>query len=284
MIVITGASGQLGRLVIEELLKSVPANQLVAAVRTPEKVDDLAKLGVVVRKADYNDLHLLQKAFAGADKVLLISSSEIGQRAQQHANAIEAAKNAGVQLIAYTSILHADTTPLSLGEEHKKTENLLKKAGIPHVLLRNGWYTENYTSGITYALQSGVVMDCAGNGKISSAARADFAAAAAAVLITDNQADKVYELAGDEAFTLNDFAAELSRQSGKTIKYNNVTEAEYATALKNAGLPEVLATLLADSGTGASEGGLFDSSKTLSKLINRPTTSLSEVIKQALNK
>jgi NAD(P)H dehydrogenase (quinone) len=284
MIVITGASGQLGRLVINELLKSVPASELVAAVRSPEKVEDLAKLGVQVRKADYTQPSTLETAFTGADKVLLISSNEVGQRAPQHANVIAAAKTAGVGLLAYTSILHADTTPLSLRSEHKQTEAKLAESGVPYVLLRNGWYTENYAAGIPAALEHGVILGSAGEGRISSAARADYAAAAAAVLLADHQAGNVYELAGDEAYTLSGFAAEVSKQSGKTINYQDMPEAEYANALKGIGLPEGLADMLADADVGASKGGLFDGSKTLSKLIGRPTTPLSEVVKKALTK
>jgi NAD(P)H dehydrogenase (quinone) len=284
MIVITGASGQLGRLVINELLKSVPASELVAAVRSPEKVEDLAKLGVQVRKADYTQPSTLETAFTGADKVLLISSNEVGQRAPQHANVIAAAKTAGVGLLAYTSILHADTTPLSLRSEHKQTEARLAESGVPYVLLRNGWYTENYAAGIPAALEHGVILGSAGEGRISSAARADYAAAAAAVLLADHQAGNVYELAGDEAYTLSGFAAEVSKQSGKTINYQDMPAAEYANALKGIGLPEGLADMLADADVGASKGGLFDGSKTLSKLIGRPTTPLSEVVKKALTK
>ena len=284
MIVITGASGQLGRLVVDELLKSVPASELVAAVRSPEKVDDLAKIGVQVRQADYNQPDTLDAAFNGADKVLLISSSEVGQRAPQHANVIAAAKKAGVGLLAYTSILHADATPLALGSEHKQTEATLAESGVPYVVLRNGWYTENYAAGIPVALQHGAVFGCAGDGRISSAARADYAAAAAAVMLADNQAGNVYELAGDDAYTLTEFAAQVAKQSGKAVTYQDMPEAEYAKALKGSGFPDGMAELLAQSDTGASKGGLFDDSKTLSQLINRATTPLSEVVKQALAK
>jgi NAD(P)H dehydrogenase (quinone) len=214
--------------------------------------------------------------------VLLISSSEVGQRAPQHANVITAAKKAGVGLLAYTSILHADATPLSLGSEHKQTEAMLAESGVPHVVLRNGWYTENYAAGIPVALEHGAVPGCAGQGRISSAARADYAAAAAAVLLADDQAGNVHELAGDNAYTLAEFAAEVAKQSGKAVTYQDMPEAEYANALKGAGIPEGMAQLLAQSDTGASKGGLFDDSRTLSKLIGRPTTPLSEVVKQAL--
>lgn len=282
MLVITGASGQLGRLVIEELLRTVPAERIVAAVRTPDKVQDLAARGVHVRQADYGRPETLDTAFTGADTVLLISSSEVGRRAPQHKAVIDAAARAGVKLLAYTSILHADTSPMGLAAEHKETEAYLKASGVPFVVLRNGWYTENYTASIAPAVRHGVFPGSAGDGRIASAARADYAAAAAAVLIRENQAGRVYELAGDEAYTLADLAAEISRQSGKTVTYHNLPEAEYRAALIGAGLPEGLAGLLAESDTGASKGGLFDDTRQLRQLIGRPTTPLATLVKAAL--
>jgi NAD(P)H dehydrogenase (quinone) len=282
MIAVTGATGQLGRLVITELLKSVSANELVAVARTPDKAADLAALGVQVRRGDYTLPETLVDALAGVDKLLLISSSEVGQRVAQHANAIAAAKSAGVKLLAYTSILHADSTPLGLGDEHRQTEALLAQSGLPFVLLRNGWYTENYAASIPAALQYGVLLGSAGEGRIASAARADYAAAAAAVLLKENQAGKVYELAGDASYTLGDFAAAIAKQSGKPVAYQDMPPADFAAALKHAGLPEGLADLLADSDAGASKGGLFDDSRTLSALIGRPTTPMAEVVRKAL--
>lgn len=279
MIVITGASGQLGRQVISELLKKLPAAEIVAAVRDPNKVADLAAQGVQVRVADYNQPTTLESAFKGAEKVLLISSNELGQRVTQHGHVIDAAQQAGVKLLAYTSILHADSSPLTLAEEHKETEALIKASGLSYVLLRNGWYTENYLASVPTALQHGVLIGSAANGKISSAARADYAAAAAVVLTEGNQAGKVYELAGDDAYTLTDLAAEISRQSGKHVTYQNLPKAEFKNVLIGAGLPEAFAELLADSDLGASQGGLFDNSHQLSQLIGRPTTPLATMIK-----
>jgi len=278
MIVVTGATGQLGRLVIKALLKKVPAAEIVAAVRNPEKAKDLAESGIQVRYADYSQTASWDEALKGADKVLLISSSEIGQRANQHRNVIDAAKRSGVKLLAYTSVLHAGTSPLGLAAEHRATEALLSASGVPFVLLRNGWYTENYTAGVPAALTHGAVYGCAGDGRISSAARADYAEAAAAVLTTDNQAGRVYELAGDTSYTLTELTAEISRQSGKSIGYVNLPEAEYKSVLIKVGLPEVIAELLANSDTGASKDALFDDSRQLSKLIGRPTTSLATAI------
>lgn len=279
MIVITGASGQLGRQVITELLKKLPAAEIVAAVRDPNKVADLAAQGVQVRVADYNQPATLESAFKGADKVLLISSNELGQRTTQHNQVIHAAKQADVNILAYTSILHADISPLALAEEHKETEALIKASGLPYVLLRNGWYTENYLASVPAALQHGALIGSAANGQISSAARADYAAAAAVVLTEVNQAGKVYELAGDDAYTLTDLAAEISRQAEKHVSYQNLPKAEFKNALIGAGLPEAFAELLADSDLGASQGGLFDNSQQLSQLIGRPTTPLATMIK-----
>jgi len=282
MIAITGATGQLGRLVIQNLLNTVPASQIVAAVRSPEKAADLAALGVQVRQADYAQPATLDAAFQGVDKLLLISSSEVGQRAPQHAAVIAAAQKAGVKLLAYTSLLRADSSPLGLAAEHKETEAMLRASGLPHVLLRNGWYTENYTGSVPAALQYGAVMGSAKDGRIASAARADYAAAAAAVLTKEGQAGQVYELAGDTAYTLAELAAEIASQSGKPVVYNDLPQAAYADALVQVGLPEGFAALLADSDVGASKGALFDDSHQLSRLIGRPTTPLAEVVKTAL--
>lgn len=284
MIVVTGASGQLGRLVIQSLLaRNVPAAQIVAAVRNPARAADLAALGVQVRAADYTQPATLDAAFSGAEKLLLVSSSEVGQRFPQHKNVVDAAKRAGVKLLAYTSLLRADSSPLGLRDEHFATEQYLSESGLPHVVLRNGWYTENYLASILPALQHGAYIGSAGEGRIASAARADYADAAAVVLTSPDQAGKVYELAGDTSYTLTEFAIELSRQTGKQIPYVNMSEAEFKGALLGAGLPEPIAALLADSDTGASKGGLFDDSHTLSALIGRPTTSLAALMRAALN-
>ena len=282
MIAITGATGQLGRLVIEALLPKIPAAQIVAAVRNPEKAKDLAALGVQVRQADYGQPATLEAAFQGVEKVLLISSSEVGQRAAQHGAVIDAAAKAGVKLIAYTSLLRADSSPLALAGEHKATEDALRASGLPFVLLRNGWYTENRTAGVAAALQHGAVLGAAGEGRTASAARADYAAAAAAVLTREDQAGRVYELAGDTAYTLSELAAEIAHQSGKAVAYQDLPEPAFKAALVQAGLPEGFAGLLADSDTGTAKGGLFDDSRQLSQLIGRPTTPLATTVAAAL--
>ncbi|HCT2146021.1 SDR family oxidoreductase [Raoultella ornithinolytica] len=282
MIAITGATGQLGHLVLQNLLKTTAASQIVAIVRNPAKAEALSQQGIVVRQADYTDEAAFTAALQGVDKLLLISSSEVGQRTPQHRNVIHAAKAAGVKFIAYTSLLHADKSPLGLHVEHVETEKMLADSGIPYALLRNGWYTENYLASAPPALEHGVFIGAAGDGKIASATRADYAEAAARVIAEEGHAGKVYELAGDEAWTLSELAAALSKKSGKNVVYQNLSEADFAAALKSVGLPAGLADMLADSDVGAAKGGLFDDSRTLSALIGRPTTPLAESIKGIL--
>lgn len=282
MIAITGATGQLGRLVIAELLQTLPASAIVAAVRSPDKAKDLAARGVQVREADYGRPETLDTAFNGVEKLLLISSSEVGQRVPQHRAVIDAARRRGVSLVAYTSLLHADTSILGLAGEHRQTEAALQASGLPAVILRNGWYAENYMSGLQAALAHGVIMGSAGAGRIAAAARADYAAAAAAVLCKDAQAGRVYELVGDAAFTMDELAAEIARQSGKPVRYQDMVAADYAMALRNVGLPDAFADLLADCDVGVSQGALFDDSRELSGLIGRATTPLSDVVAAAL--
>lgn len=285
MIAVTGATGQLGQLVIDALLKTLPAAEIVAAVRNPEKAEGLAATGVLVREADYDRPETLARAFAGIDKLLLISSSEVGKRLAQHQAAIDAARHAGVKLLVYTSLLHADRSPLALAEEHRQTEALIRASGIPYVILRNGWYTENYSASIPSALAHGVHFGSAGEGRIASAARQDYADAAAAVLAaSDDASGRIFELAGDEPYTLAQFAAEIARQSGKPIAYQDLPEADFKAALVDAGLPEHFAAVLADSDAGVAKGGLFDDGHQLRALIGRPTTSLAETVSKALEK
>ena len=276
---ITGATGQLGRLVVSKLKEKVSAGNIVALVRSPQKASDL---GIEVREANYEQPETLETALKGIDTLLLISSSEVGKRAAQHKNIIEAAKKASVKWIVYTSLLHADTSSLSLAEEHRATEAMLKEAGIPFTLLRNGWYTENYTGSIPGALAGGAFLGSVGEGKVSSAPRTDFAEAAVAVLTSEGQQGKIYELAGDEAYTLTELAGEVSRQSGKDIPYKNLPEGDYSVALTSFGLTEPLAQAIASWDVSASKGDLFDDSRQLSSLIGRPTTPLSNTVAEAL--
>jgi NAD(P)H dehydrogenase (quinone) len=278
-IAITGASGQLGRLVVDKLKAWVSAKEIVALARTPAKA---AGLGVAVRQADCARPDTLASALSGIDTLLLISSSEVGERAVQHRNVIEAAQHAGVKRIVYTSLLHADRSPLSLAEEHRDTEAALKASDIPFTILRNGWYTENYTAAVNGAVSAGALIGSAGGGRISSAPRADYAEAAVAVLTSLGHEGMTYELAGDDAYTLTDLAAEISRQTGKVIPYKDLPERSYAAALAGLGLPQGLARAIASWDVCASKGALFEDGRQLSRLIGRPTTPLAAVVAETL--
>ena len=279
IIAITGASGHLGRLVVPRLRAALPTTDIVALARSPEKAADL---GVAVRAADYDKPDTLDAALAGADTLLLISSSDIGRRVDQHTNVIAAAKGAGVKRIVYTSLLHADTSSLSLATEHVATEAALKDSGLVHTVLRNGWYSENHTASIPATLQAGFFAGSAGDGRISAATRADFADAAVAVLAGEGHDGKVYELAGDAPYTLSELAAELSRQVGREIPYRNLPPAEYAALLREAGISDAYAEAIAQFDVDASTGALFDDGRELSRLIGRPTTPLADAVAEAL--
>ena len=285
-LLVTGATGQLGGLVIDALLKTRPAAEIVGLVRdggASSKANELAARGVETRRGDYDDPASLRSAFTGIERLLFISSSAMEGRVAQHRNVVDAARAAGVSLIAYTSVLHADRSPLGLAEDHRQTEALLAASGVPHVLLRNGWYTENYMASLPAALAHGALIGAAGEGRIASAARADYAAAAAAVLLSaDDQAGRTYELAGDEAYTLAALAAEVSRQTGREIAYHDLPQADYQAALLGAGLPAGLAALLADSDAAAAKGALFDDGGDLRRLLGRPTTPWTESVRHAL--
>lgn len=278
-IAVTGAAGQLGHIVIKNLKLKTSLANLLALVRNPEQTE---VLGVTAKAIDYSKPATLDSALSGVETLLLISSSEIGQRAAQHANVIAAAKKAGVKRIVYTSVLHADTSVLSLAEEHRATEADLKSSGLSYTILRNGWYTENYTGSVGAALANGAFFGSAGDGRISSATREDLADAAVAVLTTDGHVNATYELAGDTAWTLAELAAEISKQTGKDIPYRNLSESDYAAALEGAGLPKGLAAAFASYDVSASQGALYGSERTLSELIGRPTTSLAASVERAL--
>ncbi len=281
-IVIAGATGQLGRHVVEALLeRNVPAADIVATGRSVEKLADFAERGVTVQEMDYENPASVAEALNGATKVLLISSSAVGQRVEQHRTVIEAAKAEGVELLAYTSIANADTTGMKLAAEHQATEELLKESGVPFVLLRNSWYLENYTEQLQGTLAQGAIAGSAGDGKVSGATRADYAQAAAAVLVADHQAGKVYELGGDHAFTLDQLASEISSAAGREIAYNDLPANEYQQILVGAGVPDAFAEILADSDLGIARGDLLVTSGDLQKLIGHPSTPLSEAVRSA---
>lgn len=276
-IAITGATGQLGSIVVNKL-KEKAGNNIIALVRSTQKAADL---GVEAREANYDRPETLEAALKDVDTLLLISGSEIGKRATQHKNVIEAAKKNGLKKIVYTSILHADTSTMSLAAEHLTTEAALKQSGIPYTILRNGWYTENYAGAIPGAIAGGALLGSAGDGKISAASRKDYAEAAVVVLTSEGHDGKVYELAGDGAFTLADLAAEISKQTGKNIPYNNLPEAEYAGILAGFGIPKDLAEAIAGWDTSISKGDLFNDSKQLSTLTGKTTSTINEVVAEA---
>lgn len=281
-IVVTGATGQLGRLVIEELLARVPAEQVAAVVRDRAKAAAFAERGVDVREADYSKPETLAGAFRAGEVVLLISGSEVGQRLAQHTAVIDAAKAAGVARLVYTGVLGGPAADFKLADEHRATEQAILDSGLTYTFLRNGWYSENYTAQIPVQLEHGVV-GSAGKGLIGSAARADYAAAAAVVLTTEGHEDRAYELSGDESWTLAEYAAELSRQSGAEVAYNDVPAEVYQGILTGVGLPEPLAEILVDVDVSAIRTGLLQGgSGDLSRLIGRPTTPLADSIAAAL--
>ena len=278
-IAITLATGQLGRLVVQSLKTRAPHEDIVALVRSPEKAGDL---GVAVREADYDRPETLERALADVDTLLLISGPVPGVRVAQHRNGIAAAKRAGVKRIVYTSAIHAEVSPLDIAADHRAAEADLRAAGVAHTIVRNGWYTENYASAISGALTSGVVLGSAGDARISSATRADYAEGIAAVLADAAHAGEVYELAGDDAWTMSELAAEIARQSGRTVAYRDLPPAKYASILTGFGIPAGVAKAIAGWDVAAAQGALFDDSRTLSRLIGRPTTPLSETVAEVI--
>lgn len=279
-IAITGATGQLGQLAIAALKERDPGADLIALVRDPAKA---AGLGVPARAFDYKQPDTLAPALAGVDVLVLISSNDFDDRAGQHANVIVAAKAAGVGRVIYTSLLHADTSAMKyLPVDHVATEAALRASGLTTTILRNGWYSENYTGTLGAAVEHGAVIGAAGEGRISSASRDDYAEAIAVTALGAGHENKVYELAGDTAYTLADLAAEVAKQSGKPVAFVNMPEADYAKALEGFGLPAGFAAVLADSDASVARGSLFDDSQTLSKLIGRPTTPIADSVRAAL--
>ncbi|GHA25583.1 NAD(P)-dependent oxidoreductase [Devosia pacifica] len=280
MYAVTGATGELGRLAVAALAKKTSPDQIVAIVRSADKAADVLPEGVEIRIADYDQPATLAPALDGVTHLLLISSNDLQSRQRQHRDVIEAAKSAGVAFIAYTSILKADTSPIGLAETHRDTEAAIRESGISHAMLRNSWYFENYLAGLPTTLEHGVMIGAAGDGRISAATRADYAEAAATVLA--NGETGVFELGGDTSFTMSELAAEISRQTGRDIPYKDMSESAYADALQQAGLPAPVASMLADGDAGIAKGALHDDSKTLSRLIGRPTTPYSTSIAEGL--
>ncbi|MEU6569565.1 SDR family oxidoreductase [Streptomyces parvulus] len=280
-IVVTGATGHLGRHVVRQLLEKVPADQVTAVVRDRDRAADLAGQGVRLAVADYNAPGTFDGLFAAGDRVLLISGNEFDKgRVRQHTVVIDAAKRAGVALLAYTSA--PSGLKATLADDHRATEEALVGSGVPYVLLRNGWYHENYTERLATVLEHGAVVQAAGEGRISSASRADYAAAAVAVLTGEGHENKAYELGGDEAWGFAEYAAELSRQTGREIAYTPVSAEAYTEILAGAGLPAPLTAILAGVEVSIAKGELVVTTGDLARLAGRPTTPLAEAVAAGL--
>ncbi len=281
-IAITGATGQLGQLVIQHLLKQTQAENIVALVRNVEKAEHLKAKGIDVRHFDYDSPATLVPALQGIDKILLISANEVGRRTPQHKAVIDAAIEAKVPYIAYTSLLRADTSPLGLAQEHRETEQLIRESGLSYTFLRNNWYNENYLAGLAHNIETGILYGAAQDSLISAAPRTDYAEAAANVLLSENHKNKTYELASSTAFTLETLAKTISKVSNKTVAYSNLSAEDYKQGLLQAGLPEGLVNVIVEADIEAQNGAMLSDSKDLETLLNRPTTSLEKTIKSLL--
>ncbi|MFC4467340.1 SDR family oxidoreductase [Streptomyces xiangluensis] len=282
-VTVTGATGRLGRHAVETLLRlGVPASQIVATGRDLDKIKDLADRGVTIRRADFSDADSLAAAFDGTQKLLLVSTTTPSERSENHRRAIDAAQAAGVSHVVYTSTANAESARMILAQAHRETERYLRDSGLPFTILRNGWYLENYTSQLALYQQHGSIAGVAGQGRVNAATIADYAEAAATVLSTDGHLGAVYELGGDEAFTLAELAAQVSDATGQAVVYNNLPADEYTRLLAGAGVPEPLAHVLADSDLGLARGELLADTGDLRRLLGRPTTTPAEAIAAAI--
>lgn len=281
MYAVTGATGQLGRLVIASLLARVSPDNIVALARDPSKASDLEARGVQVRHFDYDAPEQMARAIAGATRLLFISSDTPTNRVRQHRAVLDAVRRLPVELIAYTSIVHANTNPISLAESHRATERMIAESGLRYAILRNSWYIENYLIGADAAIEHGVLLGSTGNGRISAATRADYAEAAAIVLTGPLGANRTYELAGDESFTLSDVASALGEASGRSVVYQDLPATDYRDALVRAGVPAGFAAELAEYSAKAAGSILADDTRTLSSLIGRPTATLRDTMRAA---
>ena len=281
-IAITGATGQLGNLIIEQLLQLTAAQNIVALVRNVDKAEHFKTQGIELREFDYDRPETLVPALLGIDKLLLISANEIGRRTPQHQAVINAAKVAGVPYLAYTSLLRADTSPLGLAQEHRETEKLIQDSGITYTFLRNNWYSENYLAGVAHTIEIGTLFGAAQDGRISSASRIDYAEAAAKVLTSTGHENKTYELAGSESFSLSDLATFIGQAVNKDIIYQNLSAEEYTQGLTQAGLPAGLVDVIVDADIQTIQGAMYSASKDLEQLIGHKTTSIQDAIKAAL--
>ncbi|MFH7807197.1 SDR family oxidoreductase [Acinetobacter sp. BSP-153] len=281
-IAITGATGQLGSIVIEKLLLQTEANNIVALVRNPANATHLTAQNIEVREFDYDRPETLVPALSGIDKLLLISANEVGRRTPQHKAVIDAAKVAGVPYLAYTSLLRADTSPLGLAQEHRETEKLIQDSGLRYTFLRNNWYSENYLAGVAHTIEIGTLFGAAQDGRISSASRIDYAEAAAKVLTSTGHDNQTYELAGSQSFSLSELATLIGQAASKTINYQNLSAEEYTQGLTQAGLPAGLVEVIVDADIQTIQGAMYSDSQDLEQLIGRKTTNIQDAIKAAL--
>ena len=281
-IAITGATGQLGNLVIEQLLQLTAAQNIVALVRNIDRAEHFKAQGIELREFDYDRSETLVPALLGVDKLLLISANEIGRRTPQHQAVIDAAKVASVPYLAYTSLLRADTSPLGLAQEHRETEKLIQDSGITYTFLRNNWYSENYLAGVAHTIEIGTLFGAAQDGRISSASRIDYAEAAAKVLTSTGHENKTYELAGSESFTKADLAQFISQATHKPVIYQNLSADDLRQGLIQASLPSHLIDVIVDADVQTAKGAMYSNSKDLEQLMGHKTTSIQDSIKAAL--
>ena len=281
-IAITGATGQLGNLVIEQLLQLTAAQNIVALVRNVDKAEHFKAQGIELREFDYDRPETLVPALSGVDKLLLISANEIGRRTPQHQAVIDAAKVASVPYLAYTSLLRANTSPLGLAQEHRETEKLIQDSGLRYTFLRNNWYSENYLAGVAHTIEIGTLFGAAQDGRISSASRIDYAEAAARVLTSTVHDNQTYELAGSQSFSLSELATLIGQAASKTINYQNLSAEEYTQGLIQASLPAGLVEVIVDADIQTIQGAMYSDSQDLEQLIGRKTTNIQDAIKAAL--
>jgi NAD(P)H dehydrogenase (quinone) len=277
-IVITGATGHLGRQVVEQLLaRGVDPSTVVAGGRNEEALAALAAHGVRTARIDYADPATLEDAFVGADKILLISGNEVGKRSVQHKAVIDAARRVNAELV-YTSAPMASTSALVLAPEHKATEGLLEGSGLTYTVLRNNWYTENYDDTIRQAASTGSILTSAGDGRVASATRRDYAEAAAVVLLSEDHTGEILELGGDTPWSMAELASTVAEVTGTDVTVQQVTTDEHVAALEGFGLDEGTAGFVAALDGNIADGLLAESDGTLSRIIGRPTTPLKQYV------
>jgi NAD(P)H dehydrogenase (quinone) len=282
-ILVTGATGNLGSKIVQSLLQKAPQAKVIAGARKQEKAAALVGKGAEFRALDYDQPDTIEAALKGVTRVVLVSGTDVGRRVPQHKAVIDAAKRAGVKLLGYTSILRATESPLLLAQEHRGTEEVLAASGLPHILLRHGWYTENSTATAPLSVKFGVVQSCAADGRYSTATRQDYAEGDAALILRDGHSPgQRYELAGSTSWSKGEYAALLSRLSGKPVTYQAMSQPDFAASLVAAGLPEIVAKIISDSDAGAANGWLQDDSRTLEKVLGRPTQTLEKIVEQTL--